>query len=107
MPNPTEGAALLSLIKEKKFTLLAYTYDLLEEPVKDALKSWLLSRNMPNDTPTDAFGTEYVLAWYDDNYKIFVFDLSVEEEEQCAGSVVFSLEGNTCTFLFDNVKCSD
>ena len=106
MPNTNDSEFLINLIKAKKLDLLAYPYDMLEEPVKDALLKWLRSENFPIDNPTDIIGTEYVIAWFNDNYKLYIFDLSYDGEEQCGGTIIFSLEDQNCKYIIDTVECS-
>src|SRR5438045_615063 len=106
MKDKKEVDLLLELIKTKKLDLLAYTYDLLESPVKEALIKWLESKKFPSDNPPDLVGNEYVIAWFDNNFKLIVFTLSYEEDEQCGGTIVFSLEGQNCKYVMDTVECS-
>jgi hypothetical protein len=106
MTKTNDSELLINLIKTKKLEILAYPFNMLEEPVKEALLRWLTSENFPINNPTDLIGTEYVLASFNNNYKLHIFNLSYEEEEQCAGTIVFSLEGQNCKYVIDTVECS-
>jgi len=100
---------LVQLIKSKNTELIAYTYQQLEEPVKNALILWLQSENFPTENPIDLVGNEYVIAWFNDNFKLAIFKLSYDEEEQFEGTIIFSLEkeGKICKYVTDTIEHSD
>ena len=106
MSNKNDVEFLLNLIKTKKLDLLAYAYDQLEPSVKDALIQWLQSESFPTDNPSDLIGNEYVIAGFNTNFKLIIFTLSYEGEEQCGGTIVFSLDGQNCKYIMDTVECS-
>lgn len=106
MSSKNEVDLLLNLIKTKKLSLNPYSFKSMEAPIKEALKLWLKSKDFPTDNPIDLVGSEYVLAWFDDNVKLIIFGLSYDGPEQCGGTIVFSFDGKNCTYLTDTVECS-
>lgn len=98
---------LVNLIKTKKVDLGSFSYKDLDSPVKKVLLNWLESKNFPIDNPEEIIGDGGIVAWFNADSKLFIFGLSYEEEEQCGGTIILSLEGNTCKYVADTVKCSE
>jgi hypothetical protein len=106
MSDRNNASFIIDLIERKKVDFLTHDYDMLEESVKIELKKWLLSKNFPADDPEELVGKYCVICWFNDNSKLLVFGFSYEGVEQCGGSILFSLESNTCKFISDTVECS-
>jgi len=106
MASKNNVDVLADLIKSKKVNLLSYSFEFAESPIKEALINWLSSENFPTENPTDIVGDTYVVAWFENNFKLIVFNLSYSDAEQCGGTIVFSMEGGICKCLFDTVECS-
>ena len=107
MPTHPDSDDLAKLITSKKLQLQPRHYATLEEAVKSELIKWLGSESYPTDNPVELLGDQYVLAWFSKDYQLCIFNLSYDGEEQCAGTLIFSLEGKTCKYLADTIQCSE